>query len=119
MIHYNDSYYDELINLIEDLYPNETDITELDDDFSILVEDCSLRKIFVADEKLARRIGSDVSEWKDDLLPEEADDTIDQIIKAVVASIDLDKMNALLPELWYPNGDKYEVTKQEMLEEIK
>ena len=52
----------------------------------------------------------------DDNLSQESEISFNQAEEAVKASVDLEKLNSLLPKLYYANGIKAYLTKQDLLD---
>lgn len=128
---YNDSYFfdgiDELIEHLdnyEDAFDNENDnlkeaIKNLDDDWSVDCEETTLEPIFVlTKEKLVDAINDHIYNHFEDRFPEDSDSTDKEISEAIKQSIDIEKLNSLLPKLYYPNGKKFTITKADLLEEV-
>ena len=116
---YNGYFISDLEDFLEELGLDEEDIIDLPDDW---VEECqlsTLEKIFVLNEKfILDGIINSLDVWED-RFPEESDRTFKEIEKAILQSIDVEKLNSLLPEIYYPNGKKFKVTKNDLLEFIK
>lgn len=110
---YNDDFYSDLNDLIDSL---EIDIDRLEEDWSILVEQCSLEKIFTFKEKFITETILEATDTWEDRFPEDSDRTFDKIKEAIKQGIDIEKMNNLLPSLWYPNGKKVTITKKDLIE---
>lgn len=43
----------------------------------------------------------------------------EKVRKAIRENVDFEKLNNALPKLWYENGNKFKITKQELLNELK
>ena len=96
----------------------EEDINTLEDDWVETIEMTTLEKIFTVDKKSFDNIMEDLYETNIERFPEESDSIEAKIKKAFNESIDIDKFNNLLPSLYYPNGIKEVITKQDLLEYI-
>lgn len=98
----------------------DEDVKALEDDWEIEAEETTLEKIFKADEKfIIDSIVSNTDKWED-RFPDPNNDEREfaQIRNAIRESIDVEKMNSLLPELHYANGKKFKITKKDLLEYI-
>lgn len=116
---YNDKFYSDLDELISDLdLENDGAIALLEEDWKITVEDSKLEKIFKLEEKFVINAVLEQTDKWEERFPEDSDHTFEQIEKAIKDSIDIDKLNSLLPELYYLNGEKFEITKQDLLNHI-
>jgi hypothetical protein len=93
-------------------------ISELEEDWSIEVEESELQKIFTLKKEFVVNAIIEQTDTWEERFPEDSDRLFEEIKKAVEQSIDIEKMNSLLPELYYPNGKKFTITKKELLEYI-
>lgn len=117
----DDKFHSDLESLMSDHDLNEDeDIKDLDDDWHIDCEGSSLEKIFVlTEDSIVNSILGHIDRWEDRFPAEDYDDrTSDSIHKAIRQGIDIVKMNSLIPELYYPNGKKFKITKKDLLEYI-
>lgn len=115
-----DRFYSDIESLLEHLELEEEDIATLDDNWHENAEGTTLQNIFVMDEDwVINTILQQTEKW-DYRFPEDADEgqnsVFDQIRNAIKQSIDIEKMNSLLPKLYYPNGKKFKITKQDLFE---
>lgn len=97
----------------------EDEIKNLPDNFSTIVEMASLEKVVtIGKDELVEGM-LEVFEQRTlwfDRFPEEGEDTYQEIKKALTESIDIVKFNQLMPELYYPNGKKCAITKQDLID---
>lgn len=113
---YNDSFYSDLGDLIAYL---DIEPKLLEDDWIIECEKTTLEKIFVMDKKwITDIIVSNTDIWED-RFPEDSDDLFKRIEKAINDSINIDKLNENLPSLYYMNGIKFQITKEDIIEYCK
>lgn len=94
---------------------NLCEIQYLSDEWSCEFQLTSKKPVFQLTFKelkewLSRKCGYD--RWPKDL----GNEIIDEALKQ---SIDIDKLNALIPKLWYPNGKFVTVTKQDLIDHFK
>ena len=100
----------------------DNDIEELDDvnqfeeDWTQEIHPCSLQKMFDVDERDIEQLVDDLIDMNEDRIGE--NDNKDEIMAALKAGIDLEKINAAMPNLWYPDGSKDFITKQDLLDAI-
>jgi len=82
------------------------------DDFTVEAHECDLQFIVQLD-------GNHISETaiEDERLSESGDERED-VAKILNENIDFDKINALMPKLWYPSNRKVIFTKAELIAEI-
>jgi hypothetical protein len=109
MFNYNDNYYEELSDLVSDI---DTDVMKEGD--TIEVEDCDLEPIGQLNaESLTEWI---MDQWED----RQSEDGLEyeKVEKVLTENIDLDKINALLPKLWYPNGKQIVFTYEQIMNEV-
>lgn len=115
MYYYNEIFYNELDDLIDDLdFENHPD--ELSDDFEIVYQECELQPIFKLDVEKIAEILTDCFEdrFSEDNLGNENE----LLRKALKQSVDFEKLNSLLPEFWYPKREILKLTKSEIMEII-
>lgn len=115
---YGDKFYSDISDLLEDIEVEDDNVKNLPDDWSIDCEDCSLEQMFVlTNEFVSNSILERTDKWED-RFPEDTDIVDIKIRKAIEAGIDVDKMNALMPKLWYPNGTMFTITKKDLISEV-
>ena len=111
MYYFNDNFYSELYDLIDDELDFEKSPNELDDDFVLIYQECELQPIFTLDKDKLSDLLLDVYE---DRFSEDGDES-HEVIKAINESIDFDKLNSMIPELWYPKHEKLKLSKSEII----
>ena len=112
VIYYNEKYYSDIEELSEDLFPNEEEIINLDDDYKLEVYDTI--------EKPITKLSAEwmVENMDEECWPDEDNDSCYNRVKKIFSeNIDFDKINSLLPKLWWPDK-KYYLTKKDFLETI-
>ncbi len=88
-------------------------LVEQADDFTVEAYECDLETIgFLSGEIIAERA------FDEDRFSEEMYDDQEKISKILDANIDFEKINSLLPKLWYPSDRKVIFTKAELIAEI-
>lgn len=115
----DENFCSDLDDLIR-IYDLEDDnaIPELDEDWSVEVEESELQKIFTLKKEFVVSAIIEKTDTWEERFPEDSDRLFEEIKKAIEQSIDIEKMNSLLPELYYPNGKKFKITKKDLLEYI-
>ena len=110
MINYNDNFYNELSDLVEDI-----DLEAMKSGDTVTVEDCDLEPIMTltADNLL------DCTEsiWEE--RTSENGDEYESMLEAFKYNIEFEKLNAAMPKLWYPNGKEIIYTYEQLLEAAK
>ena len=102
MIYYSEKYYDELSDLVDDL-----EWEEMKEGDTITAEYCALEPMFTLNaEELM-----DSLENKWEYRTSEDGDEYDMLLNVLEKNIDYDKINSLIPKLWYPNGKYVEEAK--------
>lgn len=107
---YDDEFYSELGDLLEDLEIGEDNAPLLPDDYCLNCVASVKEPIF---ELNADWIGERIDEER---FPEESEDISTRIQKVLNANIDFEKVNAALPKLYYPTKEKFKITKQNIIE---
>jgi uncharacterized protein YozE (UPF0346 family) len=88
-------------------------LVEQADDFTVEAYECDLEIIgFLNGKIIAERV------FDEDRFSEEMNDDQEKISKILDANIDFEKINSLLPKLWYPSDRKVIFTKAELIAEI-
>jgi hypothetical protein len=106
-MYYNENFYDELSDLVADL-----DLEMFKEGDTITVEDCDL-------EPIGKLEPEQLTEWIMDQWEERQSEDgfeYDKVEKVIKENIDFDKINSLLPKLWYPNGKEITFTYEQIME---
>ena len=95
-------------------FDDESEIAELDDDKLFLCKGSKLEPILkLSAEWIAERIDDERFSENNN------ENEVEKIMKVLSGNIDFDKINALLPKLYYENyKDKFTITKQDLLDKI-
>lgn len=110
MYELNENFFSDVTELAE--YLEYEFLIGQDDYYTIEVYNCDLESIGVLDaEVLALRV------FDEDRFSEDATEYED-LVKIFNENIDFEKINNLLPKMWYPSGNKVVFTKQELLESL-
>ncbi len=91
-------------------------IDVLPDDWAQKIEMCDQEKMFVLDEDDVEVWIERMLDYHDDRISE--NDMSEELKKAFMAGIDLQKINYEIPELWYPNGTVSIITKQDLINSL-
>ncbi len=112
-IYYNDNFYETVQELSEHLFETDREITNLPEDYRLAVKECDTEPlvIFTPDMIMERCID-------EERLPEEAESQLETIRQALKSCIDFEKLNALVPECWYPSRKTTFLTKQDFINTI-
>lgn len=95
MIYYNDHFYSEFEEILEERLEDGVEITE--DNAIIEYQDCDLEPVFVFD---VHRIVEIFTEERDD----EDGNQYDKIVELLKKHCDSERINMCMPKLWYPSG---------------
>ena len=112
---WNEYFCTDIDHLLMHLEIEEEDFSELEDDYMIECESTTLEKMFVIDKAFVLDSLTNATDCWEDRFPEDSDDLFDKIKKAIESSIDIDKLNEGIPSLYYPNGVKFLITKQDLI----
>ncbi len=116
---YEEHFCSDLSDLMDVFDIDEDNLKELEEDWIVKIEEASLEKIFVLKKEFVTdAIVRETDTWEE-RFPEESDHIFDKIKKAISESIDIEKMNELLPSLYYSNGNKSVITKHDLVEWCK
>lgn len=108
---YNDNFYSDMESFIHENFDDESEIAELDDDKEFLCKGSTLETILeLSAEWITNRID------EDRFSENNSDDECEKITKALNNNIDYEKINSLMPKLYYENyRDRFTITKQDLL----
>lgn len=117
----DDRFYDGIEDLIEYLELNEEEeLKNLPDDYEEEAIEGSLEPVFTLTKDWIVDTIIQRTDQFEERFPDPIDDddekTFNAIKNAIKESIDIDKLNSLIPKLWYNNGKKFKITKKDLLE---
>jgi Ni2+-binding GTPase involved in maturation of urease and hydrogenase len=119
-----DEFHEDIDSLVHSMGLDEEEFFELDSDWKVEAVEANLEKIFVLNkEDLINAIYQKIEELHSDSerFPDsecDFDNTLKSIKNAITQSIDVDKLNSLLPGLWYPTKKKIVITKADLAEYV-
>ena len=105
---------DEFFSTLDDLIDYiGLDVEELDDNWTTKVKLSELEPMFELDIEF---IVNAINDNFEDRFPEDSDNAFKKIEEAIIGSVDLEKLNKMIPSLYYPNCDYRIITKQDLLD---
>lgn len=108
---------DEFFSTLDDLIDYiGLDVEELDDNWTTKVKLSELEPMFQFNEKFIVDAIINNTDLFEDRFPENSDNIFDKIKEGIIASVDLEKLNKMIPSLYYPNCDYRIITKQDLLD---
>lgn len=111
MYYYNENFYYQIADIIEDLDLDAMTETEI-----LKVENCTEEPIITLSARLiADSLESNLEERHSE---NNADGELEKIIKVLNNNIDFNKINSELPKLWYPNNTFETFTKKQLIDLI-
>ncbi len=116
---YNDQFCSDLSDLMDILDIDEDNLNELAEDWSVKVEESALEKIFPITEQFIIDAVNYHSARHDDRFPQDSETIFKSVGEAIKNGIDIDKINDAMPSLYYANGDKFTITKINLVEWCK
>lgn len=109
MLCYDDEYFfEDLYDLLEHLDITKEDVVGKPDDYCLCVNVCKLEPIFHFDADF-------IADCIDDERCSEYGDEKHDVAVILAREIDFDKINSLMPKLWYPTSEKAIFSKEEIL----
>jgi len=108
----DDRFMSSIEDLIEHLEIDEESANELPENWEEKVELSELEPIFKIDADTLCQLLADANE---DRLTEEFGEE-SKVLNALKESIDFEKLNSLLPKLYYPSGKFEKITKSDILD---
>ena len=110
---YNDNFYSELSECCDYNDWDKEEIESFPDDFKLEVECSILEPIVTIDaEWITERID------EERFSEERCNDEVSKIMKILNENIDFEKINSLIPNLYYGNKKKHYFTKDDLLEAV-
>ena len=109
-----EKFYSDLSDFAEEFSKDE--IEEMSDDIEWTAENSDLEPIFQLSAGFVVDSIMDNTDRFEDRFPEDSDEIEEQIKTAIQGAIDFDKLNKSLPELYYPNGEMFKITKADLVE---
>lgn len=111
-----ENFYLELSDLMDDYDIEEDELDDLPDDWSVKIEEATLEKMFkLTEDDVYTGIVDRIELCHEDRFPEDSDRVFEEIKQAIKQSVDINKLNDLIPELYYPNGKKSVITKADLV----
>ena len=112
---HNDDFYHDVDNFLDQLEIDEKNVNDLPEDYTEEIEHTTEEKIFQVDINIFIDAVMNDCQSSEDRFPEDTEGIDEQIKKAIIASIDIAKLNELLPSLHYMNGIKETFTKSDFV----
>jgi hypothetical protein len=113
----DDKFYSDIDSLLSDY--DEEEIINLPDDWEVDCKESKLESIFAFDEQyIVDSVLMNTDKWEE-RFPEDSERIDNEIRVAVKKGFDIEKINNLLPKLYYPNDNKFKIKKQDLLDYIK
>jgi hypothetical protein len=117
--YYEDVFCSDISELMWQLDLDEEHIEWLPDDWKVEVMGASLEKMFtLTKEFIVGKIMRATDRWEE-RFPEDSDRVDKKIQTAIETGIDTEKINELIPSLYYPNDTEYTITKADLIEWCK
>lgn len=108
---YSDKFYSDICELLEDLEISDEDVKDLPDDYILACKESILEPmVTLSTDWIMDRIN-------EERFPEDNDRIMDDLCKAI-NSIDYEKVNVLIPKLYYESRVKFNLTKKDLLDYI-
>lgn len=97
---------------------NKEEIDALPDNWEQKIELTSLEKIITIEESFIDDLLEFLIDRNEERFPEDDTRTEERIKDALKKSINIKKLNKLMPELWYPNDEEQTLTKKDLLDAL-
>ena len=112
-----DRFYGDLDDLINDLFPEDGDVEELDEDWSIRVMQSKLEPMFqMIKQEVVYVINQYIGDIHEDRFNPNGDGVAErEITEAITSCWDAKKFNSLVPKLYYPTTFAT-ISKQDLLD---
>ena len=107
-----DDFCHDLSDLMELYDIDEETVQELADDWVVNIELMDLERIVTLN---VIDLGQMILDNNEDRFPEDGNE-YEKIEKALRECVDFEKLNLMMPEVYYPNGKMEKVTKKDIIE---
>ena len=105
----DDKYYYSIDDLRDEIASDDCDIEDLPEDYEITATRSKLLPII-------QYKAEDMAEMADEFSEQNYDQEYDLILKAIKECCDFEKLNSMIPKLWYEMpSQKFKITKQDLL----
>lgn len=116
---YKGEFYSDIDEFLEYCGIDVESISETHDDYSFEFIKGKEEKIFALTQEFVVNAIFEQTDKFEDRFPEDSDRVFKQIEDAIKESVDIIKLNDLLPSLYYPTKEKFTVTKQDLIKHFK
>lgn len=113
-----DKFYADIEELMSDHDLEEEDLPGLPDDWAVKCMSTNLEPICALKYgDVIEAIVEYMFRYHEERMPEEYDDcsTKKRLEAAITSSVDVGKLNDLMPKLYYPGGEDFTITKQDLI----
>lgn len=106
---YSDGFYSDIEGIFTELDFDEDHLEDIEDDWKVECQESDLEPVvkltpeWICEHINEERFREDGDEW-------------DKIYAILKDNIDFDKINLLIPELYYPSRRKFTITKQDIVD---
>lgn len=111
----DDTFYADIENYLMYNDLNIEDIQELPEDYMLEVEETTLEQMFQFEIEGIKNAVMEMTDRWEDRFPSDSARVEQKIRNAIFESVDLVKLNSMIPSLYYPNGKKIKVNKHVLL----
>jgi hypothetical protein len=111
---HEDEFYNELEDLLIELEIDEDNVNKLEDDWQIKVELSEEQMPFEPDTEF---IAEKIADYFDFRIPDE--ESYEDVKKAIIESIDIEKLKENLPKFMYPNKTYDIITKADLIKHFE
>lgn len=113
---YEDTFCRDIQNLLYHLNIESEDIAGLPDDWKVDCGKTNLEKIgTVSRNFITKHLAEIIQDRFDERMSDDPPAILQEIESAIEKSFDIDKLNDLMPSLYYLNGEDFTITKQDLL----
>jgi hypothetical protein len=111
---YEDTFFSDLDDLLMELEIDQDNVNRLNDDFQIKVE---LSEELLPFEPDAELIAEKIADHFDFRIPDEQ--SYEDVKKAIIESIDIEKLKEKLPKFMYPNNVFMTITNADLIKHFE
>lgn len=115
----DDKFYSEIEDYLIDAEIDEDNIGEVSDQWEQEIFLSKKEKLVDMNKDFVADAICNATERFDDRFPEDSDSIFEEIKNAVIRSVDFEKLNDLIPSLYYATGEKSKLTKKDLQEALK
>lgn len=117
---YEDCFCGDIEDLMSELNLEEEHLPDLPDDWTVKVMGTKLEPMFqLSNAFIVSEVFERSAQQWEERFPENSERVDKELKQAIEAGIDVEKINSLIPSIYYPDDSEYTITKADLIEWCK